>query len=142
MTEVDLILSENENFRYLLVDFGKDTGAWTYKTLDTSIEVDDLVLVPVERNGNKTTKLATVVEIASFENININIPVKWIIQKVDRSNYDKCLELEAKISERLRKVRAEKLKRDLINNLSEELGEDKLNDLRKETLINLETDNV
>lgn len=117
------ILTENEDFKFVEVVFSPYTGlnTYTYKTLRTDLEVDDLVVVP-------TNKFHQVAKIKGFiDPLDITLQdfkYKWIIQKVDTTDYDKCVEMEdavnAKLTAATRRAKAEELKRQVTEQLTAE----------------------
>lgn len=63
-----------------------------FKTLDPSISVGDLVVVPTDtRHGMTVVKVSEVDADVDFDNTTV---VKWVIQKVDRTAFDKTTEEE------------------------------------------------
>lgn len=80
-----------------------------FKTLDTSIAKDDLVVVPTEtRHGMTVVKVTEVDADVDFDS---TVPMKWVIQKVERKTYDDTLAQEAVAIETIKSaVIAEKRK--------------------------------
>lgn len=67
--------------------------SWTYKTLDASIKVGDLVVVPSGTRHKMT--VAKVVEVDADIDFNSDIQYKWIVQRVDREAHETVLKQEA-----------------------------------------------
>lgn len=64
-----------------------------FKTMDQNLRVDDFVIVPTEtRHGMTVFKITEIDVDIDFES---PVCVKWIIGKVDKTEYDKILGMEA-----------------------------------------------
>ena len=80
-----------------------------YKTFDTTISVDDLVVVPTKSRVGMT--VAKVIEVdVNVDLDNHGAEMKWIIQKVDAVAHDKVVEQEALIIETIRTADMKKRK--------------------------------
>lgn len=125
MQITDTVLSENPDFRFVSVLFAPYTGmkTYTYKTLLTNLEPGDKVLVWVRNSELKVVEVTEVLEPLEVE-LDPTIKYAWVVQKVDTSHFDACLEMEAALADKLRKVelrkRKEQLREDLMSHLTEE----------------------
>ncbi len=102
----------NENIRAVKTIYGKDTDSpnqsqYTFKTLDASIEVGDLVVVPTDtRHGFTVVEVSDVDVDVDFE---ASIPLKWIVSRVPVEDHEIILAEEEewidalKVSEKRRK---------------------------------------
>lgn len=123
MNDVDLILSQNDKFRFVDVCFNGKETTYAYKTV-LDLVVGDGVLVPVERADGLTASFAIVSAISKRKNTNEKRVNKWVVQKVDFSHYEKCCAAQEAIEEELDSVREKKLMEELLGNLAGEIGED------------------
>ena len=124
MNMSDLVLSENENFKFVTIVFAPYTGnkAYHYKTLDSSIQVDDFVVV----NVNGEFKVVKVLEVNDPLEVDMQegIKYKWVVQRVDTTEHEKCVELDNALQEKLNKAarrkRQQELREDSLKFLSDE----------------------
>lgn len=92
-----------------------------FKTFDDTLEVDDIVVVPAKnRLGFTTCKVVTV---NVQPDLDSKKPVTWIVCKVPMSSYEKCVDQESAMLDKLREVEAEKARVELSEKLSTELGD-------------------
>jgi hypothetical protein len=101
---------------------GVETKLYTFKSLDKTIRVGNLVIIPTDtRHG------FTVVEV---QEIDVEIPIdstltyKWIAAVFSRVRYDTVLEEEAHIVSRIKSGHARKQRSDIRATLEEELAEE------------------
>ena len=100
-----------------------DGKVYTYKApIDLMLAVGDQVVVQVSQE----TKVVTVVEVHDIPNIdytNSSIHYKWIVCKVDFSEYNKLLEQERIIRQNLRQLARKNQRTYLVNQLKDQFGE-------------------
>jgi len=125
MQMTDTVLSENPDFKIVNVVFAPYTGtkSYSYKTLLTDLELGDKVAVWVKNTELKIVEVVSILDPLEVD-LDPNIRYAWIVQKIDTTHFDQCLEMENKLMEKLRvatvrKRRAE-LRDDVMNNLTEE----------------------
>lgn len=83
-----------------------------YKTLDPTISVDNLVVVPTEtRHGFTVCK---VVEVDLQVNYNGNDEYRWVLGKVDKAAYDALLDQDKAVKSKIGKIEENKIKRELM----------------------------
>jgi hypothetical protein len=85
----------NKNVRAVLCNYEPDAPdkKVMFKTLDPTIKVDDLVIVPTKtRHGMTVSK---VVETDVDVDFDSHTPVCWIVTKVDSANHKQTLAQEA-----------------------------------------------
>lgn len=82
-----------------------------FKTLDPSIKVDDFIVVPTD-----TRHKMTVLKVVAV-NVDIDFdsdkPMHWVIDKVDRHDFEKTAELEEEAIKRIRVAEFNKRRLDL-----------------------------
>lgn len=84
----------------------------TYKTLDGSIKVDDLVVVPTEtRHGFTVVKVK---DIGFRVNYDSSDEYKWIVGKVDAAAYKSLLTADKAVVEKVGLIEENKKKRELM----------------------------
>lgn len=126
-----LILSIAEQIGFVLVSvcFPGNTNSYTYKALASeNVEAGDSVVVLTPREGYK---IATVQEVKTSDFIDLSVPFdyKWIIQKVDTTNYKAIEEREAKLRQVLASAQLRKQREELLAIYKEELGENLLKEV-------------
>lgn len=97
------------------VQFSGEPKRYVYKTLDDSIvEGDSVVVLPP-----KGLSIAKVTKVHSVNKIDLNAPYsyKWIVSKVDTTQYNQLLEKEEAFEDSLRGAQ----QKALVNNAKEEL---------------------
>jgi Pyruvate/2-oxoacid:ferredoxin oxidoreductase gamma subunit len=107
------ILLADERVKFIGVRFANYAGTvYTYKTIDQTIKEGDLVVVPSSDYAKKgradeTTSRFGSIAVVDSDDVAVNmqssdIEYKWIIQKIDVTNYEKIIEVEKEIVEKIR----------------------------------------
>lgn len=124
MFEVNAILAtQNSDFKFVKVFFPDNTTHYTYKTL-LDFEEGDTAIVLSPRSKSFVT--VTVEEVLSIDEIDHDRTYKWIVDKVDTTQYEKCVEAEKAMAKEIRAaVQAKRLK-DLQEQIAERIGSDKM----------------
>lgn len=122
----------NENIRAIKVTYEKDQDhnkaqRYIYKTLDQSIEEDDLVVVSTDtRHGFTVVKVVDVDVDVDFEN---DMEIKWIVSKISTQEADEILVEEEKWIDTLKAAekrrKREEIKKSMLD-MYEDDGIDKL----------------
>ena len=89
----------NQNIRAVKVSYdlntqGKPQGLYTFKTLDQTIDIGDIVIVPTTTRHNFTC--VRVEEIDIDVNFECPVTLEWIVGRPDMAAYDNILNEEAK----------------------------------------------
>lgn len=94
----------------------RETGkTYNYKAPRTAgIEVGDLLVVP----ATQTLRIVKVAEVHAEPQFNGLPNLKWIVQKVDRTEYDANLERERKFRDALQEVERVRKRDELIHTLT------------------------
>lgn len=124
MQELDLLLAQNKDFTFIGVKFQGSQKTYHYKTLEKFEEGDKAV---VDVNGE--LKIVEVVSIDCMLDLSSHISYKWIVQKVDFTEYERCREIEKDLKRQLNTARVAKLRRGVEEDLKAELGEDEVKKL-------------
>lgn len=100
---------------------GRGQRSYIYKApKDMGVELDDVVIVGTPSNGLVTALVVQVDEVAQID-VDADFEYKWVVQKVDRTDYDARVERERKFGEMMLEVervnRREKLLGDMRANL-------------------------
>lgn len=82
----------NENIRAIRCEYENGSSQTVFKTLDKTIEVDDLVIIPTGTRHNMT--VVKVVEVDYDIDIEDDTAVSFIVGKVHIKAYDQILEQE------------------------------------------------
>ena len=100
---------------------------YTFKTLDTSIKVGDLVVVPTNTRHNFT--VVKVEEVDVEVDFEADLQLKWIVDRVDQTNHALVLAEEGKWIEQLKasekRAKREEIKKKMFD-MYQDTGIDKL----------------
>lgn len=123
----------NDNIRALKVVYDKDqeknfkergTGGYLVKTLDDTIQVDDMVVMPTDTRFDMT--VVKVVEVDSEIDFDDEYTeVKWIIGKVDVESAQRTLDEEQKWIQAMKASEKRKKKEQIRKNMEDMLNGDK-----------------
>lgn len=127
-----------DNFNTLDVSFN-DSGRYTYKyPKDLDIEEGDHVVVPGSLARGTSMRVGKVENVyMSAYNPN-EIPLKWIIQKVDTEEFDEYVDRDRKALETLREVEKRRAKRELLEEFSQGLDKKELKKLQSDLGVEVE----
>lgn len=97
MNEVNVLLADREDFKFITAVFAPYTGknTYTYKTL-LDVKVDDFVLVDTPSNGYQVVQVREVLSALEVD-LEVKFEYKWLIQKVDLEHYDKVIAMEKEV---------------------------------------------
>jgi hypothetical protein len=126
----------NDNIRAIMCayDVGTDkvpATSYMFKTLDTSIKVGDLVVVPSDTRHKFTTVKVTDIDVEP--DFKSPIQIKWVAAKIDLENYALIHSEEDKMIEAIKASQKLKAKQELKKDL---LG------LHEEAISNLSITNM
>lgn len=94
-----------------------------FKTFDTSLKPGDLVIVPTStRHGFTVSRVASVDVELDFENLPGEI--KWIVGRVDRTDFDKSVQDEGRASNIIRDAEKTKRRKELAAKLLGSAGQE------------------
>jgi hypothetical protein len=117
----------NESTRAILATYeeGEKATKTMFKTFDQTIDVGDLIVVPTGTRHNAT--VCKVVEVDVDVDFNSNVPVDWVISRVDTAEYDDVVlrekdALKAIRSAEMRRER-EKLKEAMLADLNGDISD-------------------
>lgn len=132
MQMTDTVLSENPDFKIVNVVFAPYTGtkSYSYKTLMTDIEVGDKVAVWVKNSELKVVEVVSIMDPLEVD-LDPNIRYAWVVQKIDTTHFDQCLEMENKLMEKLRVASVRKRRKELRNDVLDNLTEDERTEATK-----------
>lgn len=105
-------------------DHMKSQKTYMFKTMDESIQPDDLVVVPTESRVGFT--VCKVVQVDIEPDFESRIDYKWIAGKVDKEAYDLLLKNEAFLINKLREGERSRARKALRKSLEETVGSDTL----------------
>ena len=112
----------NDSTRAILATYeeGDNAPRTMFKTFDTDIDVGDLIVVPTKTRHGMT--VCKVVETDVDVDFNSNVPVDWLISKVDTTEYDDVVRSEKDALKTIRSAEVrrerEKLKEALLADLN------------------------
>ncbi len=125
---INLFLAENPNFKLIIVNFPGSTKPYHYKTM-LDIEVGDKLVVATPQGLTVLEALEVIPAIES--DLTYSFPIKWVVSKVDLASYEECIAMEREAVKTLNLMQAKKHRTELMQNLTEELGEEGVNSVRK-----------
>lgn len=128
MNNLNLLLSENPDFKFVTVTFPGSAKEYTYKTF-FDVEPEDVAVVKTVDGDFKCVTITSVTPAAECD-LNFNFPIKWLVQIVDREAYREAKEMEAKLQAELNKVAAKKQRTEAMKALEENLGQETLTSLK------------
>lgn len=129
MSDLNLILAENENFKFVVARFNGASNTYTYKTT-LDLQVDDFVVVETPSNGFQVVQVVEVASADEFE-LTYSGKLKWVVSKVDTDYYEEVRTMEREANKHLNKAKRIKARREHLAALTEELGEEELNEVKK-----------
>lgn len=101
-----------------------------FKTFDRSLKRDDIIIVPTpSRIGFTTAKVLSI-----EPSIDLDHPeeVRWIVGKVDLSEYQRVIDTEALVIEKIKRAEFQKRRKELMANLAEEGDAEQIKMLAKQ----------
>jgi len=127
MNTIDLLLAQNKNFKFIGVNFTtfysdstkplKAGKTYYYKTTE-DFEIGDDAVVDVHGE----LKIVRITELDCMLDINTNIKYKWIVSKVDKTEYERCQEVEKELTCQINTIRVNQLRKECLKEIKEELG--------------------
>jgi hypothetical protein len=130
MKAVDIMLSNNENFKFVACVFAPYTGtrSYSYKTM-LDLVVGDYVVVDTPSNGFQVVEVVGVVVAEDFD--GPDIAYKWVVCRVDLEQYKECQQLEAAIHKEIHKSKSRSVYAALKAELQSTVGEETVNAIAK-----------
>lgn len=126
---INLFLSQNENLKLVRVSFPGNSKLYTYKTL-LDIKEDQEVIVESPRDGMTIVKVHSVTP-AIESNLTFSYSLKWIVQVVDTAHYEQCLNMERELNKEINKLKAQKARKELLEEAKLVLGSESVDNLIK-----------
>lgn len=106
MDNSKIVFLINDQARAIEAKYEDGSNSDVFKTLDASIRVDDMVVVQSGTRLNMTVAKVTAVDVDV--NFDSTTPIKWIVQRVNKPQFDAVLASEA---EAISAVQAAELRR-------------------------------
>lgn len=129
MSNLNLLLAENEDFKIVEVVFNNSPKVYHYKTT-LDVKEDDTVVVDTPSNGLSIVTVKSVTP-AIEHDLSFNFKIKWIVSKVDLDYYEQCKELESKLNRKLNQLRAHKRREEIKDQLADQVGAEGVEELAK-----------
>jgi len=120
MNDTDLILAQSDKLQFVAVQFTGSTTLYTYKTT-LQVQEGDYVVVLTPSGG---LQVATVHGLVDMHDVTYEGYIKWIVTVLDMNHYTECLEAEREVTATLAKAKRHKLVKEASAALSESLGLD------------------
>lgn len=122
MKDIDMLLLQNGKVSFIGVVFSRGGKIYHYKTIE-KFEKGDTVLVFAQGKY----KSVEVVQVDAL-NISSDIDYTWIVQKIDITTYERCLEVQEQVQAILNTSRLRKLQKELAVETKELMGEENFNE--------------
>lgn len=130
MSTVNLLLAQNEHFNLVKVAFKNGQRLYTYKSLIPDLEAGDTVIVESPSEGLVTVVVHSVHKLHELA-LKADIHYKWIVQKVDLTEYERVQSAEAEAQKVINNAQTKKLHEEMRENLKDQLGADTLETVTK-----------
>lgn len=101
----------NEKVRFVNVNYDGANKNYTFKTMDETIEVGDLVTVMTDTRHGMTVVLVTETDV--LVDFADSIEVHWIVSKVIPEHFIEIVQFEQKCLEKIRQAEFRKLRNDM-----------------------------
>lgn len=101
----------NDNVRCISCTYEENGSKTLFKTLDDTIEVGDLVVVPSSTRHKMT--IVKVVEVDIDVDLDSPTPMDWIVAPVESAGYKKVLEMESAAIETIKSAEKRKKRDDM-----------------------------
>ena len=127
MNTINLLLARNENFKFIGVNFTSfyddhtkalKTGKTYYYKTTEDFEIGDNAVVSV----NDELKIVRVVVLDCILNLDTNINYKWVVSKVDKDEFNRCIEVEKELTYQINTLRLKALRKGLEDEFKAEFG--------------------
>lgn len=123
------IASQRPDFKIIGVNFNSGDKVYHYKTL-LDVQEGDQILVPVQ---NKSPSVVRVVSVKDALSCNLSYELKWVIQKIDFTDFDACVEMESKCQTLINRAEVRKQNTELLEEFQTYLGEEGIKELQSLT---------
>lgn len=111
----------NPNVRAIVCVYEKDEKRVVFKSLESALKVDDLVVVPTQtRHGFTVVKIIEVDVEVDFDSAD---QVQWIVDKVDLESYKLTMEREQEALAAIKSAEVRKKREDLAKSLLADQGD-------------------
>jgi len=115
-----------KNFYTIGISFEHSSKVYTYKVaLDIELEVDDKVIVDIT-SGLTIVNVIRVDKDASGIDLTMDVKYKFIVQKLDTTQYDELCEKDKSIGKVIAQGAAERARRELIESYTGNLNEEQI----------------
>ena len=123
MKHKHLLALLQSDYTTIEVTFDQNGKRYTYKTrLSEGIQEGDAVVVDSPSQGLVVVQVVAVHKVPKID-IDAPFTYKWIVQRVDRSSYDRTLEQEAKFADMMFEVERVRQRELLLQQFKENLPE-------------------
>lgn len=106
-----IIFVMNDDVRQIEVQYEPGGRSYSYKTMDQTIQVDDIVVIPTDTRHNYTCGKVT--EVDTEVDMMASGELKWIIDKVDIRHHEQLAEQEKVMAQRAQDAQRRKQKAEL-----------------------------
>lgn len=124
MNNSAIVFVLNDSVRGIKVSYERGEKSYLFKSLDPTIEVDDIVVVPTDTRHNFTCVKVTEVDVDPDLETQLNL--KWIVGKVDMPAYEEVLKNEkaaiAAVGKAEKARRRRELRESLFKNEEEQMA--------------------
>lgn len=127
-----LVCSVQQGYTTIQVTFPNSPRLYTYKApLNFNLRVGDIVVVP----ASEEFKLVEVIKVHKNPKLlsNEGVVLRWVVQKVDFTNYQNLVESENQLREQLEDVMVKDMQAKALQAFTSSLSSEALEDFKKLT---------
>jgi hypothetical protein len=129
MSNINLLIADaNPALTFLKVTFPGSNKQYTYKTIEDIKEGDSAVVDAP--SGLTVVNVVEAIPAVEYD-MNFGFPVKWVVQKIDCTNYERCVQMERQVRKQLSVLQQVKQRKEFILGLEQELGKDGIDAVKK-----------
>lgn len=115
MNYTTAVMLINPNIRAIKATYENGATPEIFKTLDETVQVDDLVVVETDTRHNMTVVKVTEVDVdVDFDSTK---HVKWVVQKVDKEAHENLKKEESRAVDAIKKAELRKKREEIRSNL-------------------------
>jgi hypothetical protein len=133
INDINLLLAQNESFRFVKVEFPSGNQLYTYKTL-LDVSEGDFVIVDTPSTGFKVVKVIKVLQLHELP-IDEHSQKKWVVQQIDDSTYIELCNREQEAQLVLNRSKTKKLIKDLGDEIKSQIGDKSFKEVQKLTRL-------
>ncbi len=129
MSDLNLFLAENPDFKFVRARFKGASNYYTYKTT-LNVTEGDFVVVDTPSNGFQVVEVLEALPADEFD-LTYTGRIKWVVSRVDTEQYEETQRMEREANKKLNNLKAAKRRKEYLADTQEQLGEDGVAEIKK-----------